>query len=590
MTLTDIIATQRPNRIRKLFGRHNQSRFVLNETEVRRDRVRIERFYQRRGFNNVEVRYEISSRSTEWKKDVTFIINEGEPVRVRDFEIVIQADDETKEMIRDSREFQRAGDRQEFRVGNRYQTLLSADVEGRYLQVVENLGFAWAEVRVLADIDETTNEADVRIAVFPNQRTTFENITIEGYISVPERIILRETDIREGGLYSRDTMQEAQRQIFNHHLFRFATVTIPEQPRDSTLDVLIRIREHPKRSVQVSAGFGREERLRGQVSWMHRNVAGVGHRFGVNARASFIEQRVSTDYLIPYVFNARSSNSSTLFGVHKIEPAFELFQAGLSNSLIYQFNRNTTASATYEFSINEELSRDQDVTLPDSVINYNASSLSLSGYYSEGLTREPRGWVIQPFVEFSGTFGESTLRYQKVSLDVRRYTQLGSNITFAARINAGSIFNSSREDLPSNILFFTGGTNSVRGWSRQDLGPKRATFSGDDFNGYVPVGGRAVFSFNSEIRQDIGRIIPNFGVAAFLDGGQVWRTVRAVDSRPIQFGAGGGIRYQSPIGPIRVDVGYKLNPSLEDLNEFDGDDFGSRMDRFGIHFSIGQAF
>ncbi|MCC5913155.1 MAG: BamA/TamA family outer membrane protein [Balneolaceae bacterium] len=590
MVLSDIIATQRPNRIRKLFGRHNETRFLLNETELRRDRVRIERFYQRRGFNNVEVDFEISSRGREWKKDVTFVINEGTPVRIRSSEIVIIADDEIKREIRDSREFQRAGDRHEFREGNRYQTLLRADVEGRYLQVIENLGFAWPEVSVEADIDEATNEADVRIVITPNDKTYFSDIRIEGDISVSERIILRETDIREGEPYSRDKMQEAQRQIFNHHLFRFATVTLPEQPRDSTLDVLIRVREHPKRSVQAGIGFGREELLRGQLSWMHRNVVGTGHRFGVNTRASFIEQRLSTDYLIPYVFNPKSSNVSTIFGVHKIEPAFELLQAGFNNSLIYQFNRNTTASASYEFSINEELSRDQDVSLPDSVINYNVSSLSFSGYYSEGLSREPRGWVVQPFIEFSGTFGESSLTYQKVSLDVRRYTQLGGSTTFAARVNVGSIFNSSREDLPSNILFFTGGTNSVRGWTRQDLGPKRATFSGEDFTGYVPIGGRALLNFNTEIRQDIGRIIPNFGLSAFLDGGQVWRSARAVDSRPIQFGAGGGIRYQSPIGPVRIDVGYKLNPTAEDLNEFEGQDFGSRMDRIGIHFSIGQAF
>ena len=55
-------------------------------------------------------------------------------------------------------------------------------------------------------------------------------------------------------------------------------------------------------------------------------------------------------------------------------------------------------------------------------------------------------------------------------------------------------------------------------------------------------------------------------------------------------GAGGGIRYQSPIGPIRIDIGYKLNPTDEDLNIYEGTDYGSKWSRIGIHFSIGQAF
>jgi outer membrane protein insertion porin family len=107
---------------------------------------------------------------------------------------------------------------------------------------------------------------------------------------------------------------------------------------------------------------------------------------------------------------------------------------------------------------------------------------------------------------------------------------------------------------------------------------------------YVPLGGRAKFGFNIEIRQDLSFLIKGIGVAFFLDGGQVWRSVDGLGSRPIQFGIGGGIRYQSPIGPIRVDIGYKLNPTNEDLNFYNGQNFGSAWDRIGIHFSIGQAF
>lgn len=589
MVLREIIATESPGFIQKVLGKHGN--FVLSENELRRDQIRIQRFYERRGFINVQVGYEVSSLNRDWRRRVIFRITEGSPLMVRNGRIVIDADSSIAEEIRATRDYERAVQRHNFQEGMRYQSLLIADTEGLFLKVLEDEGFAWPEVEINTEIDSVANQADVTIIARPNQRTYFSEIRIEGDLSVSERILLRETDIREGELYSRNKMQDGQRQIFNHHLFRFATITLPEQPKDSTLEVLFRVREHPQRSVQASIGFGREEYLRGQLGWRHRNISGTGHRFGVIGRGSFIEQRLSTDYLFPYVFNPKSSNVTSLFGTHKLEPSFELFQAGFNNSLIYELRRSVTASATYEYSINEELSRDPDISLPDTVLNYNVSSLTFSGYYSEGLSREPRGWVVQPFIELSGLFGEGSFSFQKISLDIRRYIRLSRSSTLAARINAGKVFYSFEENLPQNILFFTGGTNSVRGWNRQTLGPVRPAFRDDNsFREYVPTGGRALLNFNIEMRQQLTGFIPNLGIAAFLDGGQVWRDTDSMDERPLQFGAGGGIRYQSPIGPLRIDIGYKINPTDEDLNIYEGTDYGTRWSRIGIHFSIGQAF
>src|SRR5699024_3260064 len=127
-----------------------------------------------------------------------------------------------------------------------------------------------------------------------------------------------------------------------------------------------------------------------------------------------------------------------------------------------------------------------------------------------------------------------------------------------------------------------GGTNSVRGWGRRELGPKRAVINRRETNnssdatdtavfvGYIPVGGRTFFAFNAEIRQDINALIKGFSLAAFLDGGQIWQKEPAIGTRPLQFGIGGGLRYQSPVGPIRLDIGYKINPSDKDLNIYNG--------------------
>lgn len=589
MVLREVISTTSPNLYQKILRKYGA--YLLNETELRRDVIRIERYYQRRGFPDVIVRYEIEDRRKDRRKNVIFYIREGLPLQIVSSNIAFNAEEKVIDEIESSREFERAIERHDFREGERYQIIRMPDVEGRFLQILENKGYAWPEVDITTEVDSLTNHVEVEIQITPNSKTYFTEFLIEGDLSVPDRVLLRHTDIKEGTQYSGRIMQNAQRSIFNHHLFRFATITLPEQPKDSTLTALIRVREYLPRTVEASIGVGREEYVRGQVAWRHRNINGTGHRFGANVRASFIEQRVSTDYLIPYTFNARSSNVTSLFGVHRLEPTFELLQAGFNSSLIYQISRNRTASFSYEYTFNEELSRDEGTRLPEFAVSYNISSFNLSGYYSNGISREPRGWVIQPSAEFSSTFNEADFRFQKLNLDVRRYTPVTSTTTIAARVTSGVTFYTQSEELPFNIRYFTGGTNSVRGWNRRELGPSLPTFDDDgNFQSYVPIGGRSTFSFNVEIRQQLTSIIPNFGMALFLDGGQVWENLESMDERPLQFGVGGGVRYQSPIGPIRVDIGYKINPTDEDLNIYEGQDFGSAMSRFGIHISIGQAF
>lgn len=588
IVLGDIIATRKPSLLRKIFRRYGE--YTLNETELRRDQIRITRYYQRRGYDQIQVDVEHTPGKKEWKRNVVFQIREGEPIRISSSNVIIEADSSIKESLNEERSFQRTLRQHEFQEGSRYQTIRRPDVVGSFTQVMQNYGFPWASIDIQSDVDSLAKSADVRIILKPGARSYFNEFSFEGVETVPERIVAREMGFKAGDRYDQRRIQEAQRQIFGHHLFRFATITIPEQEQDSTLDLQIRVRENPLRTIQTTIGFGNEEYLRGQANWQHRNITGTGHRLGFNARGSFIEQRIGGDYLVPYFFNTRSSFVTALFGQRRLEPSFELMRVGITNSLIYQLKRTQTATASYEFTINEEISRRQDVSLPDTVLGYNVSSLLLTGYYSQGVSREPDGWVIQPTAELSGTFGEATYTFQKLSIDVRHYMPLSRSTTIAGRINAGTIFYTQPDSLPANIRFFTGGTNSVRGWSRQSLGPKRPSFNDGKFDGYVPLGGRAMFAFNLELRQQLNFLFNGFGFGLFLDGGQVWRAIDRVDERAIQFGAGGGLRYQSPIGPIRIDVGYKVNPRDDDLGIFGTIDDSNTWDRIGIHFSIGQAF
>lgn len=590
IVIKEIIATEAPTFLEKI-SFWSRGGHEINETEIRRDVIRIQRYYQRRGFLHVRVNHRVEDGSRSWKKVVYFIIDENAPVRITSLDYSFETG-QYRDYITNRSIFWQAQRKHEFQAGNRYQKIKEPDVTGRFNEALKNLGFAYSEVHIKTRIDSTGNTASVTIHCIPGPITYIEDIEIQGVETVSEHYVAREAGFNKGELYRLRKLRQAQREIFNHHLFRFATISIPDQEHDSTLSLDIRIRENPLRSVQAFLGVGTEEIVRGQINWIHRNIAGFGHRFTATARASFREQSLNLDYLFPYIFNTKSSIVVSPFVQHVLERnIYELFHGGITNSFIYRYREDLTGTASYQFTKNLELSEHFDEALPDTTFEYDLSSFQLSGYYSPGFTREQQGWVVQPFAEVSGLLGAAAFSFQKLSIDIRRFTNLTHTTVLATRIQAGSLMNVEQDSLPQNIRFYLGGTSSVRGWNRNQLGPKRARVdSTGTFQSYSPVGGRALFGVNVEIRQELDFFIKGLGIAAFLDGGQIWRDPRDLENRPIQFGVGGGLRYRSPIGPIRIDIGYKLNPTDEDLNIYQGQDFGNALDRIGIHFSVGQAF
>ncbi|TYP92126.1 Beta-barrel assembly machine subunit BamA [Fodinibius salinus] len=584
------IAAEAPTFLQKVWF-FNKKGHAVDEVTLQKDVIRLRNYYRRRGFVNVEADYRLETMGKEWKKRVTFEIDEQVPIRIRQVQYDLKTNGADEQEIRNSEGFKKTKRKHSYREGQRYETIRKPEVTGQFADLFENMGFAYAAVDIEAKVDTSKLSADVRIIADLGPRTFIDSIAVEGNENISDEYVVRESALKKGEQFSSQKLQEAQQELFNHHLFRFVTVSIPKQAKDSTLNLSMQVRENKKRSVELLAGFGTEEYLRGQVSWTNRNVAGKGHRLTTTAHGSFIEQSLRFDYLFPYVYNTKSSFVISPFGQHLLENNFELLRAGVTNSFIYRYNKKFTASASYEFTKNKELSKRFNTSLPDTTLEYDLSSFQFSSYFNNTFGRNRPGWVIQPYAEVSGIFGLATFKFQKLSIDVRRFTQLTNSTMLAARVQSGSLFNVPTDSLPNNIRFYLGGTSSVRGWSRQQLGPKRAlTDSTGSFQEYIPLGGHSMFSFNLEVRQELNFLIKGLGMAVFLDGGQVWGTFRRLQRRPIQFGTGGGFRYQSPIGPIRVDVGYKLNPTARDLNKFNGQDFGNAWDRIGIHLSIGQAF
>ena len=198
-------------------------------------------------------------------------------------------------------------------------------------------------------------------------------------------------------------------------------------------------------------------------------------------------------------------------------------------------------------------------------------------YFQTGLTRDTTnsplnpstGYVSSLFVEPSIEAIGSEVSYVKGIVEHKQFAQMPAGIILAGRVLIGTIhpFGLKQKGVPVFKRFFSGGTYSVRGYSYQKLGPK------DQLG--KPIGGNSLFEGNTELRFPlIGQL---WGVL-FIDFGNVFLESWQYNLNTLRYSTGTGIRYNTIVGPLRLDFGYLLNPDK------------ATTQKYRFHLSIGQAF
>jgi outer membrane protein assembly factor BamA len=187
-----------------------------------------------------------------------------------------------------------------------------------------------------------------------------------------------------------------------------------------------------------------------------------------------------------------------------------------------------------------------------------------------------KGYVASVHVETAGQWLGGDYQYREVTAEGRYFQALGSRAVVAVRGRAGSIDSAGPEEelVPFFKRYFLGGATNLRGWGRFEVSP----LSGSG----LPIGGHSFVNFTTELRFPL---LGKVGAVVFLDGGNVWTNPWDFNLNDLRYDAGPGLRYDTPVGPFRLDVGWQLNPIPGLLVN------GEPQKRpLRVHFSIGQAF
>jgi outer membrane protein assembly complex protein YaeT len=557
-----------------------------NLSTLKADLQRLKKFYFDHGFLDTVVRLGEVHEDTE--KDtisITIIIEEGPPTRVTSVRLggTLPPELPAEQALLAELQLQ----------PQQHITKAAFDQSKEHLLTrLQNAGYARAQIVPRTEVDTQAHTAAITFTVVPAPQTTFGRVSIVGAKQVREQAIQRRLTIRQGQTYSAKTLAESANAVYGLGMFQAVTPRARNlEALDEPLDIDIDVRERKPRNLRLGFGFSSIDRFRLLAEWTHRNLFGSAQRLTVAAKIASFVQELEGQLHFPYFLRRRMTLTQTLyvrneqeintdplgladalFNVEDPQPNYDLLSIGGETRVGYQFTRVLSGSAGLQLSWNEfsnvessDLSKAEKESFEDNILLIQF--IELLRNTSDNRLNPTRGTLLRGRFDHSTQSLVSDVSFIKLELEARYYRLLWWRMILATRLLVGGIqpYGGS-DDVPINVRFFAGGPGSVRGFAINRLGPLD---SDDD-----PLGGKSLIEGSVELRFPI---LGKIGGALFVDFGNVFRDSFTYRLDDLRYAVGPGIRYDTPIGPVRLDVGIILDRRADE-------DFGR------VEFSIGQAF
>lgn len=525
------------------------------------DLANIELFYQENGYLDAKVvDHHVTLDSSKHEAHIAISIDEGELTLIESigfFGNELFTDDQLTEIVK-----LKSGD------PFRQSQLRAANL--KVLTRYANHGFLEAVIEPKSFVKPEINRAIIDFYITESHQFKIGDIRPMGLETTRPIIIFRELTFRRAEVIDYSKLLESQRKLYLIGLFRSVNiVAVTSASGDSTLkDIEIRIEEKKSGGFDVSAGYESVEKLRGRVEFYHTNLWGTARKVGISARASFVNNKYELSYTDPYTFRTKWRTDIRVSNEFSDEPGFDVDRNQVKVTVGYSFEKRRMATIAYRRE--KVILKNIRVTeIPDAK-NMDISGLKISFLRDtrNNLFNATDGSYLEMSHELAGGFLQGTRSFYRIESKLKRFFTLQTGMVIGTSFGLGYIRPMyGLKEIPLNERYYAGGPNTIRGFDYQKVGPL-------DENG-VPFGGQFSIVFNLlELRHTIYKMI---GGAAFVDVGNVWKRVEEFNFEDLRTTIGGGLRVNTPIGLIRLDVGYNIDPR-------------PREGSYKIHIGLGQAF
>jgi outer membrane protein assembly complex protein YaeT len=411
---------------------------------------------------------------------------------------------------------------------------------------------------------------DIEAVVKTGPRIRTGEIHFRGNLRTDESVLERRVKLEEGDWLDRIKAEDGRNRLSRLGIFDSVELSY-QQTNDNTRNVNYDLKEGKRVDVSLLVGYGSYDLLRGGVQVDQYNVFDRAHHQQIKLVQSFKSSSADYTYTMPEFFGEDIDVFFNGSGLRRDEPSFtRLEYGGGAGARKFFRSTSTDVSLRYNYSILEAQNA--------AVTNLETEGLQNSGVGAiiADINHDRRdnplyphsGYKIFSNIEIASQYLLSEVNYQRVDIATSWHVPLSDAQFLHLGLSHGfvSTAGSASKDLPFNRRFFPGGENSVRGYQEEGASPKNAAGEIEGAETYV-LG-------NLEIEQSL---TPHWSLVAFLDAVGFAKDLKNYPGDTSLFSVGGGLRWKTFIGPVRLEYGYNLNPRPHDPT-------GT------LHFSLGFPF
>lgn len=455
----------------------------------------------------------------------------------------------------------------------------AADViaaEGRIIATLTRRGYADAQTeprRVVVDHAALTVSPTFRIN--SGQLVRLDGVRLETAGPTSLDWVAGLAPWSEGDAYAPDNVAELERRLLETGVYDGVGVALAPSDQstpEGLRPVIVTLQDRSRRILEAGASYSTAEGYGADIILTRLNRLGRADTLRFEARAAKIDSRLGASLSLPHwsrpgrtlaMQGALISENTEAYNRSAIVASADVRQR-LGKISYWSVGMGLDAGHYNE-------TRYDPMTLMPVLFDRDLYILTARGSAFMDYSNDPldptSGWRLLVNAQPTAVTGEDSSLFLKLEGQVTAYLPLQDNArtVLAGRLRLGSIVGASETEVPSDRLFFSGGGGSVRGFEYQGVGPR--------WPDNTPRGGTSLFEASGEVRRDMGR---NLQAVVFVDAGAIGFQ-ETPDFNNIRYGAGVGVRYHLPFGPIRADIAFPLDRRTGDAD-------------FQIYISIGQAF
>ncbi|GAB4230001.1 MAG: outer membrane protein assembly factor BamA [Deltaproteobacteria bacterium] len=443
--------------------------------------------------------------------------------------------------------------------------------------LVNDEGYAQALVSPGIEKRKEYPVADVTYRFERGTKFRFGKVEISGNTKTLDRVVRRSLDVSDGRTYTATGLKTSKENLTRTSYFKDVKISTAPSAAAGEMDVKVDVQEGPTGTLSGGLGYSSVDKIFGVVQLSENNLFGRGWRTSLNSQFGARRTTFSIDFRDPYVFDTDFSLLLSAYNTRSKYTDFERKSTGGKAGLGYNFSRFTNASLSLRLDSTQILPAGTTTTrvIQDEIDKgrqqTRSTTFALNRNTTDKFIDPSRGGVQSASVEYAGGPLGGDSQFVKYFLNAKAFYPVTASTVFSWNVLWGHVVPTvGGDEVPIFERFFLGGPYSIRGFRSRDLSPR-------DPNTGESVGGNKELIGNLEY---LFPLVPEIGFkgVVFFDAGNAWEQGKwPWDGRQIRYAYGAGVRWYSPMGPLRFEWGWNLNPGPGEAKRV-------------MEFTIGTAF